>query len=168
MFHCRKCGTCCRSLLEYVNGVKTGLLLTAKETGLFPSDMVSPKLAIGTMKPEAIVSYQLNVDVCPYINERNECRIYDRRPLICQSFPYVLNGMSRKCSQVGNQRMVEIDTWAIEAEIEASKKLNSHILNRADKLSRKGKRQRIWEFDLEAKRWIFRKSLSGESVWRTQ
>jgi Fe-S-cluster containining protein len=160
VFHCRKCGTCCRSLLEYVNGVKTGLLLAIKETNLFPSEMVSPKLAVGTTKPEAIISYQLNVDACPYISEKNECRVYDKRPLICKSFPYVLGGMSRKCPQIGNQMMVEIDLWAIDAEIEASKKLNEHILNRAEKLSQKGKRQRVWEFDLEENKWIFRRSLS--------
>ena len=95
VFNCRKCGTCCRNLLEYINGVKAGLLLTVKEIDLFPSEMISPKMAIGIAGPEQMICYQLSVDNCPYINEKSECRTYDKRPLMCRAFPYVLEGMPR-------------------------------------------------------------------------
>jgi Fe-S-cluster containining protein len=159
VFNCRKCGTCCRNLLEYINGVKAGLLLTVKEIDLFPSEMISPKMAIGIAGPEKIISYQLSVDTCPHINEKSECRIYGKRPLMCRAFPYVLEGMSRKCPEIGNQMIASVDLWAIDAEIEASKKINRHVLNRTDKLFRKGKKQKIWEFDLGEKKWVLRKSL---------
>jgi Fe-S-cluster containining protein len=122
--------------------------------------MVSPKLAVGIVKPDEIISYQLNVDTCPHLDEKNECKIYYGRPLICKAFPYISGRMSRKCPQIGNQMIIETDLWAIDAEIEASKKLDRYILNRTEKLAQKRRNQKVWEFDLAEKKWIFRKSLS--------
>jgi Fe-S-cluster containining protein len=155
-FKCRKCGTCCRSLLEHVNGVKAGLLLTVKETRLFPSEMVSPKMAIGSAKPEKVICYQLSADRCPHINKKSECRIYDKRPLMCRAFPYVSGNMSRKCPEIGNQMIVNVDLWAIDADIEASKKLDRHVQNRVEKSYRKGKKQKIWNFDLDTREWTIK------------
>jgi len=76
------CGTCCKNLLEDANGIINGLFLTHKEKKLFPARLVSPKVALGKRKPEKMIAYQLNVAVCPHLNERNGCEIYDTRPLI--------------------------------------------------------------------------------------
>ena len=153
VFTCKKCGTCCRNLIEDVHGVKTGLLLTVKEIGLFPSNMISPKLAIGREKPEKVIQYQLNVDNCPHVNEKNECQIYEKKPLMCKAFPYETQTVSVKCPVIGSH-MKENQFCEVEissTELEASEKMNRHILNRFKKFFQKG--QRIWEFDLDIGNW---------------
>jgi Fe-S-cluster containining protein len=153
-FQCRKCGTCCKNPIEDVNGIATGLLLTVKEISLFPSEMVSPKFAIGFKKPKKIIHYQLNVNDCPHINEKNECRIYEKRPLMCKAFPYESGTISVKCPEIGNRVKVN-QRYGVEisaAEIEASEEMNRHILNRFSKFFRKG--QKGWNFDLKKREWI--------------
>jgi Fe-S-cluster containining protein len=168
IFNCRKCGTCCRNLIENVNGINTGLLLTVKEIDLFPSKMVSPKLAIGFEKPEKIIQYQLNVGDCPHINEKNECKIYEKRPLVCRAFPRESGSertptISIKCPVIGSQ-MKEYETREVEVsvtEIEASEKMNRHILNRSQKLHKIGHKR--WNFDVKTGKWIL---TTGENLYR--
>lgn len=71
-----------------------GLYLFPNETKLFPKRLVSPSKGIGwgVTGPKHIITYQLNVDVCPHISKDNLCRIYDRRPLACQAFPLISVG----------------------------------------------------------------------------
>ncbi len=42
--------------------------------------------------PERIMSYQLGVNICPHITEKNSCKIYEKRPLICRAFPLISLG----------------------------------------------------------------------------
>jgi len=153
-FNCKKCGTCCRNLIEDANGIKTGLLLTVKEIDLFPSEMVSPKFAIGFEMPDKIIQYQLNVNDCPHVNEKNECQIYEKRPLMCRAFPYESGTVSVKCPVIGSRIKVyepcEVEVSA--TEIDASEKMNRHILNRFQKFYKKG--QKAWIFDLETRKWV--------------
>ena len=158
IFECKKCGTCCRNLVEDVNGIINGLFLTSKETRLFPSKLISPKIALGVDKPKKTVAYQLNVNVCPHINERNKCRIYDKRPLACKSFPFEIGlgirTVSVKCPQIGSKmkegeyREVEFS----EIEYEASQKISRYLLNRYQKYSKKGTNS--WKFDLKTRKWV--------------
>jgi len=153
VFECKKCGNCCRNLLESFTGVTKGLVLTIKEIKLFPSGMISPKIAIGKRKPKKIINYQLNVNVCPHINERNECKIYDKRPLMCKAFPYESGTFSVKCSVFSHMKTGVICNAEFSVtEIEASEKLNKHIWNRFHKYFRKG--IKAWECDLATKKWI--------------
>lgn len=153
-FNCRKCGTCCRNLIEDVNGINTGLLLTVKEIDLFPQEMISPKIAIGFEKPEKIIQYQLDVNDCPHVDEKNECRIYEKRPLMCRAFPYESGTVSVKCPIIGS-RMKAYEPCEVEisaTEIEASEKMNRHILNRFQKFHKIG--QKGWNFDGKTREWI--------------
>jgi len=158
-FECQKCGTCCRNLLEDVDGITNGLFLTQRERELFPSELISPKLAIGVGKPRRVIAYQLNINVCPHLDEKHECRIYDRRPLACQSFPFeymIYSGptVSVKCPVIGSrmkkgeQREVEVS----EVEVGASEKMNRYIINRSRKYRKKG--LSMWNYDLETKLWV--------------
>ena len=158
IFECQKCGTCCRNLLENQNVVTNGLFLTAKETRLFPSKLISPQVAIGVKKPKNIISYQFNVNVCPHINEKNECRIYDKRPLACKSFPLEVTLLgstaSVQCPIIG-RRMKEGEFREAEfsaPEIEASEKINNYLWNRYQKYFKVG--SKMWNFDLKTKKWI--------------
>jgi len=152
IFACKKCGTCCRNLLEDIDDNKTGLLLTVKEIRLFPSEIVSPRFAVGRRKPEKTILYQLNVNDCPFITESNECRIYDKRPLVCRQFPYKLEGfVSVKCPIFLNvTRGTEIEFSLIE--IEAKEKMLRHANNRIKKLHKE--RLRGWFFDLRTNQWV--------------
>ena len=158
IFECKKCGTCCRNLVEDVNGIINGLFLTSKETRLFPSKLISPKIALGVDKPKKTVAYQLNVNVCPHINDRNECRMYEKRPLACKSFPFEIgllkSTVSVKCPQIGSKMKVD-EFREVElsgTEIEASQKINRYLLNRYQKYFKKG--TDLWKFDLKTRKWI--------------
>jgi len=69
-----------------------GLLLTPKEAGLFPRELVKPYMGTerkgkSRPRPAQIIAYQLDAENCPHLEEDNSCRIYDKRPLSCQAFP---------------------------------------------------------------------------------
>lgn len=75
--------------------MKLGLSLKLEEFKLFPPEIVSPQFGVGTrtsLKPRHILSYQLNVNVCPHLTEDNNCRIYNNRPLSCRAFPLISLG----------------------------------------------------------------------------
>ncbi len=153
-FVCKRCGLCCRNLLETKGGVQRGLPLTEKEATLFPSEFVSPKLAVGVAEPKIIVLYQLNVNVCPYINNQNTCKKYENRPLMCQSFPIVAGDLSNKCT-VFSYRIKGIsynETFSMKDQADASNKFTLYLSNRIKKNYRKG--LRVWEYNLATRSWI--------------
>lgn len=67
-------------------GMLQGLCLTKEEAKEFDPKFIMPYIAIGDKEPTTIVYYQLILADCPHLNEKNECKIYEKRPLIC-SFP---------------------------------------------------------------------------------
>lgn len=154
IFECLKCGTCCKNLLEELDGIVGGLLLTADETKHFPYEMISPKMAIGVEKPEKVIRYQLNVNDCPHIDEANNCRIYENRPLVCRAFPYDEEGFALKCKVFSHVKEGEFYTTEYSAaEIDASSKLSRYFRNQEEKYRKKGSKK--WEYDLRTKKWLF-------------
>jgi Fe-S-cluster containining protein len=154
-FKCLKCGTCCRNIIEIVGGIKRGLPFTENEVALFPKEPVSPKLAIGLMEPETIVLYQLNINVCPYINAKNQCQKYETRPLMCRSFPIVAGDISNRCKVFSYRKVgvVYCEPYTMAKQLEASNKLNEYISKSIKKHFQKA--IKIWEYDLETKKWVF-------------
>lgn len=154
---CMKRGNCCRNLLEEREGVLKGLTLTANETSLFPSNMVSPLTATGRKRPEHIIDYQLNVNNCPHIDEANQCRIYDKRPLVCRAFPYVQRGFSMKCpvlKGVFKKEGLPVVFPVPPAEREADQKRDRYFQNRLRKYSKTD--SKTWLFNLATRQWIER------------
>lgn len=80
MFSCRRCGTCCHSLLEYHGPIRLGMALMPGEINLFPT--VFPLYA----KWREIRAYQIDEDTCPHWSEEG-CAIYAKRPATCRAFP---------------------------------------------------------------------------------
>ena len=153
-FQCLRCSNCCRNLLEIKDGMLRGLPLTEKEAELFPESMIAPKVAIGVDKPENVILFQLSVNCCPKVNNRNECLIYAKRPLMCQSFPIVAGAVSNHC-QVFNYRKPGLtydEPYSMAAQLSASDKLEKYTKSRLSKSCRKG--LRIWEYNLENKKWV--------------
>ncbi len=153
-FQCLRCSTCCRNILETKDGFRRGLPLTEEETRLFPSEVVSPKLAVGLKEPEKIVLYQLNVNVCPHVSHANMCTQYSERPLICRSFPVVAGAISNRCKVFGYRKVgVEYDEpFAMAEQLKASERLEKYIQNQVRKHRKKG--WRFWEYDLAAGKWV--------------
>ena len=99
-FSCLRCGKCCQNLImpDLVTGKKRGL-------SLFPDEVkrlkkLARKLGVsleikefigfgrGRRKPHKIVAYQLAQSICPFYDENSRsCRIYEKRPLACRSYP---------------------------------------------------------------------------------
>jgi Fe-S-cluster containining protein len=130
------------------------LPLNERETKLFPSNAIAPKLAVGVEKPQTIVLFQLIVNCCPHVNEKNECQIYAKRPLMCQSFPIVAGAISNRC-QVFNYRRPGVaydEPYSMTAQLKASNKLEQYIQNYLRRNSRKG--LRVWEYDPNSKKWL--------------
>ena len=155
-FNCLQCATCCRNLIETREGKSSGITLTDKEASIFPSNLVSPKFALGLDAPKIIILYQLNVKCCPYVNENNVCQIYEKRPLICQSFPVISGSISNKCKVFSYRKvgLVYSEPYAMNKQLEASNKLDKYIKTRIRKNFQKG--IRLWEYDLNTKQWIFK------------
>lgn len=154
-FECLRCGTCCRQLLQTTDDVTRGPPLTEKETAVFPPEIISPKLAIGQTEPTTIILYQLNVNVCPYINQKNECQKYAERPLICRSFPIVAGAISNRCKIFAYRKVGASysEPYPMTKQLEASNKLEAYTLNHIKNHSKKG--TNIWEYNLNTKKWIY-------------
>lgn len=156
-FRCKKCGKCCKGLLNDDYGTNKGLTLTTNEAKLFPSELIAPQTAFGRNRPDTVVLYQLTVDVCPFFNETEKiCRIYEKRPLICRVFPMSLalhyNANCTVFSFTGKlaPHMKLFIDWP-DTHVEACQKLNSYVHSRFDKVFEKG--IGTWAYDLESKQW---------------
>jgi Fe-S-cluster containining protein len=152
-FECLQCATCCRNLLETRDGKSSGMTLTDKEASIFQPAIVSPKIALGMSAPEITILYQLNVKCCPNVNEKNMCQIYEKRPLVCQSFPIISGAISNKC-KVFSYRKVGLsysEPYAMIRQLQASEKLDKYIQNRIRKHFKEG--IKLWEYDLTTKQW---------------
>jgi Fe-S-cluster containining protein len=84
-FECIKCGKCCSHLIGFRDDVRFGMYLSPEEVKLFPSEMVIPLFR----HKKKIIAYQLKEDHCPHLTADNLCEIYDKRPLLCRTFPMV-------------------------------------------------------------------------------
>ncbi len=86
-FPCKRCGKCC-TMLEKKNW--TGISLFPWEKQLFPKEDTEPSLGLGE-DPEhpkfKIVLYTYDKPGCLHI-EKNQCKIYTQRPLVCRSYPF--------------------------------------------------------------------------------
>jgi Fe-S-cluster containining protein len=153
-FECHRCGLCCRNLIETKNNFKRGLPLTEKEANIFSKELVSPKLGIGIAEPNIVVLYQLNVNVCPLINDKNECSKYEYRPLMCRSFPVVAGAISNRC-RVFSYRQVGvsyIEPFSMTKQLEASNKFTFYLQNRIKKYYQRN--LKVWEYDLSTRKWV--------------
>ncbi|NLE03308.1 MAG: YkgJ family cysteine cluster protein [Crenarchaeota archaeon] len=160
-FICLQCGTCCRNLIENRNGRSSGITLTKNETSLFRSEIVVPKIALGMYGPEIFLFYQLVVNCCPYIDEKNQCKIYEKRPLICRSFPIISGAISNKC-QVYSYRKVGLtydEPYKMTLQLAANNKLEKYFQNQIKKNFKKG--IKLWEYDFSTKHWIYKMQLNN-------
>ena len=161
-FECLNCCDCCKNLLRREKGFLHSLSLFPDETHLFPSDHVFPQLGIGPYGgAKRILLYQLGLDTCPHLQGRS-CAIYDKRPLACRSYPFLLEAIEpyritveehcrwfrEKVVASGlSKKVLTSKEWIVAPdEIKACWEL-------FERLKEFQKEQGKWRFDLNVKAW---------------
>lgn len=129
------------------------MTLTEKEAEIFPKEFVSPKMAVGEMEPKEVILYQLNVNCCPHVTLQNLCSIYEKRPLMCRSFPIVAGAISSRCRVFSYRKpgLSYSEPYHMKEQLQASDKLTKHIEGCLRRNMER--RQTLWEFDLNTKKW---------------
>jgi Fe-S-cluster containining protein len=156
-FKCEKCGFCCRTLLQYESEYLVGLSLFPEETKLFDPKIVVPFMAFGISEPTTITSYQLTVAVCPHINERNECNIYENRPLICKAFPIIPafphTKLAPKCPQISHHSTYRENGNTLFDDKQCEDAIQEISVRVMTRIQRE-KGAKLWLYDLTTKKWI--------------
>lgn len=125
---CEKCGKCCSNLR--VGDKKTGLTLFPDEIHLFPEQTLKPHMAKGADAPTTIFTYQHTENLCIHL-EDNLCNIYEKRPLMCRSFPVKLGpsglrfspGCKAVLNILKNSNTINGDKPEIKAALEIAERL---------------------------------------------
>jgi Fe-S-cluster containining protein len=132
-------------------------MLTKNETELFPAEAIAPQYAVGTVNQKKIILYQMKVGPCPKLSPENKCQIYEKRPLICRSFPIMADYISSKCKAFSYRKPGQIyqDIYPMTEMKEANAKISRFVEAKIKKASKTGMRE--WEYDLASKKWILRK-----------
>ncbi len=158
IFKCEACGFCCRTLLENDPKYLTGLSLFPDEVKLFDPKIVAPGTAFGIDKPTTITTYQLTVSLCPYINETNQCKIYESRPLICKAFPIMpeipYTKLAPKCPQISHQPNYQENGSSLFDSEQCEKAVQEIYIRVIAQKQSTVKGSKLWIYDLATKRWV--------------
>lgn len=99
-FHCTSCGACCRSfrvaltlcdLQRLVDG--TGLHASTLIDWLSPDDVDmsgEPSSFVELDTGRRLLVLKQQAGACRFLNEQNQCAVYDARPSDCRAFPFAL------------------------------------------------------------------------------
>lgn len=157
-YNCRRCGKCCRDLVQNDRGILRGLTLLPEETSLFPEDMVKPYLGLGKRPYESgfkVIAYQLTIEECPKLGD-NVCTIYETRPTTCRQFPFSLNldeenepvlGIDMNCPTASE--MVS----AMDGTIEFTDREDAEKLLELSRMVTVNPR-RAWVYELGSMKWV--------------
>jgi len=148
-WHCRKCGTCCREIINEVPPYgRCGLTLLPEEIHLFPPESIKPFKAYDSVK--TIAFYQMVTQPCSKFNQTAKlCAIYDKRPQACRAFPFNLEKVSGTCPHTPTPRNgnVIVDTFMYPQEFNAAEIL--------DNINKKWlTRRKRYFFNLDLNRWV--------------
>lgn len=97
-FQCKKCGQCCKrfakGFLPLWEFEVYEMLELAKEKGIeIPAGKIKPVDPLFEEITGVIVFpyYGLFMEPCPFLDKKNNCRIYDQRFSICRRFPILIH-----------------------------------------------------------------------------
>jgi Fe-S-cluster containining protein len=160
VFQCNRCGTCCRNLIKKdPRGLTVGLSVLVEEGVLFPTNLISPQIALGREQPQNVIVHQVHVDRCPHIDSRDRCSIYERRPLACRAFPYKFSSFygiataSPECPVIENQLKAGADKPTLFSKIEMEACNELELYNWDMFLKHMPARGKMWIFDLAERAW---------------
>jgi len=136
-----------------------------EERSLFPREIIFPFYGIGKMPEDKFfktVLYQVNAQKCPHLkpDELSICKIYEKRPLACRSFPFLYLASP---FEVLGPDFARLAVWENCLFVQKSKVRNPHKIEAfnerkaaeqmALKLSiREGPQ---WLFDLKEQEWVY-------------
>jgi Fe-S-cluster containining protein len=160
-FKCERCGFCCRTLLENDPDYLIGLSLFPDEVKLFDPKIIAPFTAFGINKPTNITSYQLTVATCPHINEANQCKIYENRPLVCKAFPIIPefpnSKIAPKCPQISHHTSYRENGSSLFDAEESENAVREIYIRGFTEMQNTEKGSKLWVYDLATKRWLVKK-----------
>jgi Fe-S-cluster containining protein len=86
-FECTQCGQCCKNHGQYtfVNLSERDLERIPKFLGLSRRDFLD---RFCTVTPGYFPSLKFDELACPFLDEKNRCRIYPVRPKQCETWPF--------------------------------------------------------------------------------
>jgi Fe-S-cluster containining protein len=158
VFECRRCGTCCRDLVQEDRGVLRGLTLLPGEEINFPEELIKPAVGLGRRPHErafTVIAYQLAEETCLHLGE-SECRIHDRRPASCRQFPFSLREAPEGRQQIG----LDLNCPALAELVEGRANLRFRFVDKpsAERLLKVNTRARehlkkAWFYDLGSGKW---------------
>ena len=170
-FECLKCCDCCKNLLHNKHGWVTALSLLPEETYLFPPEHVFPQSGIGGYgSVKRIMTYQLDLDMCPNL-QGQECVIYDKRPLTCQVYPFLLEKMQPLRLTVDEHCRwfrEEVIAMGLAKKVLTSKegvtapKETEACLKLFERLEEYYESRNKWRFDLGKRAWFHLRETSRE------
>jgi len=159
VFECRRCGTCCRDLVQEDKGVLRGLTLLPGEEEAFAEASVRPAIGLGRRPHEqgfTIIARQLSLETCPHLGDTG-CLIYSARPASCRQFPFSLREGPDGRQQMG----LDLNCPASAELVEGRTDLRIRFEDRpsAERLLEVSARARerpkkAWFYDLENGKWM--------------
>lgn len=164
-FECLQCGSCCRNLRVNMGEWTLGLFLLPDETKFFPEDKIFPMWAIGLKgrsrpRPETIGVFQLDSATCIHMTEKNTCRIYDKRPVICHAHPLSLtieqdrtinasvNASCKGARKIPSNTHIKLSDYFSDDIIKASAAASAYLQRMFHESA-----GLIWLFDLRSHKW---------------
>jgi len=111
-FSCTRCGACCRGTPEDANLVMVTpaeIDRLVAETGLDPGSIAEPYPDYIRTDDGGSITFEWclrrNTSGCIFL-DGNRCRVYDSRPWICRTYPFMLEGkrlMISPCDGIGRE-----------------------------------------------------------------
>lgn len=97
-FECLKCGDCCKNFgsndsfsgLPLFEWEKKEFERLAKERGIFLNINSTNIIYDKKSKTYVNISYFMENQPCPFLKD-NQCAVYEKRPIVCRSFPLARN-----------------------------------------------------------------------------
>jgi len=167
-FSCLSCGSCCRRIVikdpvEIIKAV--GLCLRPEERDCFeqhPETKIVPYIGIKRKNVPKIkvLLYQMVSEPCPMLDiETNQCTIYDKRPMMCRAYPFILidekTGIENNCTSIKPfMKTVKFGETEIEMGLEQRLALIEQV-NLFENIGKSGGVPLI--FDYVNKTWIGKK-----------
>ena len=168
VFECRRCGTCCRDLIQEDKGVLRGLTLLPGEERTFTEASVRPAIGLGRRPHErdfTIIARQLTQETCPHMGD-TDCLIYSERPASCRQFPFSLRVGPEGKQQLG----LDLSCPSLAELVDGRSNLRIRFEDRSHaerllEVERKAAERpnRFWYFDLGSGKWIRLDRLIEES-----
>ncbi len=117
-FECKRCGECCKQ--ESVAFTEKDILRASHKKRLSPGRFIEKYGLSLISNPGELEFYRLTIGkigVCPFYSD-HECTIYDARPLVCRSFPFLTPENVQNAFKMNNKITLGGNCKAAIAQVE--------------------------------------------------